>query len=261
MAAGRKAAQKLPVVQPAGLVFAALVRYNKMKSFNGAVFVLNGLLSPAEILRYVLRAAVVLVALPFHESAHALVSHWLGDDTALRQGRISMNPLRHLDPIGAVCMLVGGVGWAKPVSVNARNFRNPKVGMALTAAAGPISNLLLAWVAAVLYRVCYRAGNVPILLMLFYYAMVMNLSLAAFNLIPLPPFDGSRIALLFLPQRLYFKVMQYERYIMLAVLLLTFTGLLDRPLSAIVNVLLGGLMRTTDFVDLIGGSFARGINI
>ena len=92
---------------------------------------MNGLLSPAMIVQYLLRAVVVLIAIPFHESAHALASHLLGDDTAVRAGRLSMNPLRHFDPLGALCMLVGGVGWAKPVSINPYNYRNPKVGMAL----------------------------------------------------------------------------------------------------------------------------------
>ena len=94
---------------------------------------MNGLLSPAVIVQYLLRAVVVLITIPFHESAHALASHLLGDDTAVRAGRLSMNPLRHFDPLGALCMLVGGVGWAKPVSINPYNYKNPKVGMALSA--------------------------------------------------------------------------------------------------------------------------------
>ena len=157
--------------------------------------------------------------IPFHESAHALASHLLGDDTAVRAGRLSMNPLRHFDPLGALCMLVGGVGWAKPVSINPYNYKNPKVGMALSAAAGPASNLLLAWVSMILYKLCWYSGlgdAVPVLTMFLYYMVAMNLSLAVFNLLPVPPFDGSRIALLFLPQRLYFRAMKYERYIMLA---------------------------------------------
>ena len=110
------------------------------------------------IVQYLLRAVVVLIAIPFHESAHALVSHLLGDDTAVRAGRLSMNPLRHFDPLGALCMLVGGVGWAKPVSINPYNYRNPKVGMALSAAAGPASNLLLAWVSMIFYKLCWYSG-------------------------------------------------------------------------------------------------------
>lgn len=220
------------------------------------VIAINGLLSTHEILQYLLRAIVVLITIPFHESAHALVSYWLGDDTALRAGRLSMNPLRHFDPLGALCMLLGGVGWAKPVSVNPYKYRNPKVGMAVSAAAGPASNLLLAWGSMVFYKICYYSGAaqaVPALGMFWYYMVTMNLSLAAFNLIPVPPFDGSRIALLFLPQRLYFKAMRYERYIMIAVLALVFLGLLNGPLSAVVTLLWRAMLWATGFVEVFWG--------
>ena len=220
------------------------------------VFLLNGLLSPYQIVVYLLRALVVLIAIPFHEAAHALVSHWLGDDTVVRAGRLSLNPLRHFDPLGALCMLIGGVGWAKPVGVNPRNYKNPKVGMAISAAAGPISNFLLAWVSMILYKcVIYSGlgGLVPALMLFLYDMVAMNLSLGVFNLIPVPPFDGSRIALLFLPQRLYFKAMQYERQIMLIVLLLVFFGLLNRPLSIVVNFMWELLVGLTGFVDLLWG--------
>lgn len=217
---------------------------------------MNGLLSPYQIIVYLLRALVVLIAIPFHEAAHALVSHWLGDDTAFRAGRLSLNPLRHFDPLGALCMLIGGVGWAKPVGVNPRNYKNPKVGMAISAAAGPISNFLLAWVSMILYKcVIYSGlgGLVPALMLFLYDMVAMNLSLGVFNLIPVPPFDGSRIVLLFLPQRLYFKAMQYERQIMLIVLLLVFFGLLNRPLSIVVNFMWELLVGLTGFVDLLWG--------
>lgn len=208
-----------------------------------------------QVVQYLLRALVVLIAIPFHESAHALVSHWLGDDTALRAGRLSLNPLRHFDPWGALCMLVGGVGWARPVRIDVRNYKNPKVGMAISAAAGPISNFLLAWVSMILYRLVLRADASWLMLpqMFLYYMIVMNLSLAAFNLIPVPPFDGSRIFLLFLPPRLYFRAMRYERYIMGAVLLLVFFGLLDRPLSFCVSAVWGLMDLTTGFVDAAFG--------
>ena len=220
------------------------------------VFLLQGLLSWYQVLQYLLRALVVLIAIPFHEAAHALVSHWLGDDTAVRAGRLSLNPLRHFDPLGALCMLIGGVGWARPVSINPRNYKNPKVGMAISAAAGPASNFLLAWASMILYKVVVYSGlgNLVSPLALFLYDMVvMNLSLAAFNLIPVPPFDGSRIALLFLPPRLYFKEMRYERYIMLAVLALVFLGVLNWPLSVVVNFLWNRLVDLTGFVELFWG--------
>lgn len=217
---------------------------------------MNGLLSPARIVQYLLRAVVVLIAIPFHESAHALASHLLGDDTAVRAGRLSMNPMHHFDPLGALCMLVGGVGWAKPVSINPYNYKNPKLGMALSAAAGPASNFLLAWVSMILYKLCWYSGlgqTLPALLMFFYYMVAMNLSLGVFNLLPVPPFDGSRIALLFLPQGLYFKAMKYERYIMLTVLALVFLGLLDIPLSWLVNGMWRLMLQLTGFVELLWG--------
>lgn len=217
---------------------------------------MQGLLSWYQVLQYLLRALVVLIAIPFHEAAHALVSHWLGDDTAVRAGRLSLNPLRHFDPLGALCMLIGGVGWARPVSINPRNYKNPKVGMAISAAAGPASNFLLAWASMILYKVVVYSGlgNLVSPLALFLYDMVvMNLSLAAFNLIPVPPFDGSRIALLFLPPRLYFKAMRYERYFMLAVLALVFLGVLNWPLSVVVNFLWNRLVDLTGFVELFWG--------
>ena len=164
--------------------------------------------------------------------------------------------MRHFDPLGALCMLVGGVGWAKPVSINPYNYKNPKVGMALSAAAGPASNFLLAWVSMILYKLCWYSGAgqaVPALSMFLCYMVAMNLSLGVFNLLPVPPFDGSRIALLFLPQRLYFKAMKYERYIMLAVLALVFLGLLNTPLSMLVNAMWNLMLRLTGFVELLWG--------
>lgn len=217
---------------------------------------MNGLLSPYQILRYLLRAVVVLVAIPFHEAAHALVSSWLGDDTAKRAGRLSLNPIRHFDPLGALCMLLGGVGWAKPVGIDPRNYKDPKLGMAISAAAGPLSNLLLAWGSMILYKiVLYSAAAqqsrlMAVLSLLLYDMIVMNLSLAVFNLLPIPPFDGSRIALLFLPRRLYFRAMRYERQIMLAVLLLVFLGALDAPLSLLVDLMWDRLVEWTGFVEM-----------
>ena len=179
------------------------------------------------LLELVARFLAAVIVLTLHEFAHAFVAWKCGDPTAKFSGRMSLNPMRHFDPLGALCMLIGGVGWARPVGINPRNYRNPKVGMAISAAAGPVSNFLLAWLSMILYKVVLYsglAGRVSPLAMFLYDMVVMNLSLAVFNLIPVPPFDGSRIVLLFLPERLYFKAMRYERYIMLAVLALVFLG-------------------------------------
>ena len=177
-------------------------------------FALNGVISPQELYYYALRAVAMLIVIPFHESAHALISWKLGDSTAKDMGRLSMNPLRHFDPLGALCMIAAGVGWAKPVGINPTRFKNPKRGMAVSAAAGPLSNFLLAYAAMLLYKVVYYAcgGAAPQLVLDFLYVLIsMNISLGVFNLIPVPPFDGSRIVLLFLPQKLYFQAMRYEK--------------------------------------------------
>lgn len=217
---------------------------------------MNGLISPAVLIQYLLRAVVMLITIPFHEAAHALVSYKLGDPTAKDAGRLSLNPIRHFDPLGALCMVIGGVGWAKPVGINPSRFKNPKRGMAISAAAGPISNLLLAFVAVILYKVIFYAtlGTAPALLMDFLqYLISMNISLAVFNMLPVPPFDGSRIALLFLPQKYYFQAMRYERYIMLAVLLLVMLGFLNTPLNIVVNAVWQALFWLTGFVELAFG--------
>ena len=215
---------------------------------------LQGLLSPYQILAYLLRAVVVLIAIPFHEAAHALVSHWLGDDTAVRAGRLSLNPMRHFDPLGALCMLVGGVGWARPVGVNPRNYKDPKVGMAVSAAAGSLSNFLLAFVSMILYKIVYYTGAAQAVqaLPLFLYDMiVMNLSLAVFNLIPVPPLDGSRVLLVFLPPRLYFGVMRYERVILVILLAVVWYGSLNGPIAAATNFVWGLLYDGTGWVDAL----------
>ena len=167
-----------------------------------------------------------------------------------------MNPLRHFDPLGALCMIAAGVGWAKPVGINPTRFKNPKRGMAVSAAAGPLSNFLLAYAAMLLYKVVYYAcgGAAPQLVLDFLYVLIsMNISLGVFNLIPVPPFDGSRIVLLFLPQKLYFQAMRYEKYIMGVVLLLVFFGLLNAPLNLCVNAAWRLLLNLTGFVELLFG--------
>lgn len=189
------------------------------------------------IVQLLLIMPIILFSLSFHETAHGYVAYKCGDPTAHNLGRLSLNPLRHLDPIGFLSMLLIGYGWAKPVPVNARYFRNPKRGMAITAAAGPISNLLLGLIATVLsafllvlsVRMQTAVHIAPILLRFVdylytvcYLSAYLNFVFAFFNLIPLPPFDGSRIALLFLPQKYYFKIMRYERQIMFGLLITLF---------------------------------------
>lgn len=149
-----------------------------------------------------------------------------------------MNPLRHFDPLGALCMILVGFGWAKPVPVAAvQNFRHPRRDMALSAAAGPAANLLLAYVWMVCYKAAYLFGYNPgsvlwqFVMVVLVTMVQVNLTLAVFNLLPIPPLDGSRIFSLLLPARWYFRIMKYERYIMFGLFICLFAGVLDRPLS------------------------------
>ena len=176
---------------------------------------------------------IIMFSLSLHETAHGFVAWKCGDNTAYNLGRLTLNPIRHLDPIGFLSMLIFGYGWAKPVPVNSRNFRNPKRGMVLTAAAGPAANLLLGIFSAVcsgfmlaLYSFLFYKLESGFLLTCVYWLTLMfhlstevNFLFMAFNLIPIPPFDGSRIAFAFLPVNTYFKIMRYERQIMIGLLI------------------------------------------
>ncbi len=179
---------------------------------------------------------IIVFALSVHETAHGYVAWKCGDNTAYNLGRLTLNPLKHLDPIGFLMMLAVGFGWAKPVPINVRNFRNPKRGMALCAIAGPAANAILGLLGAVLYGVSVAWYNslavtttsaflltcVSYTADLFYLSAVYNFLFMAFNLIPLPPFDGSRIALAFLPSKIYFGIMRYEQQIMIGLLVVLF---------------------------------------
>ncbi|MCM1544903.1 MAG: site-2 protease family protein [Ruminococcus sp.] len=187
------------------------------------------------------RLFVMFCVLPIHEYAHALVAYKLGDQTARLSGRLTINPLAHIDPFGALLILIAGFGYAKPVPVNPRNFKNQKGGMALTALAGPLSNLIMAFIFMVGYCAVFKflhpvSGTFPAALMLFLsYCSQINISLAVFNLIPVPPLDGSRIIRLVIPDRTYYKIAQYERYLVYGVLLLVLIGVLDTPIAIASN--------------------------
>ena len=204
------------------------------------------------IFRLLLMIPIAMISLSVHESAHGYVSYKLGDPTARNLGRITLNPFKHFDLIGFICMVVVRVGWAKPVPVNPRYYKNPRVGMALTAAAGPVSNLLLALIGVFGAELSYRlaltvmANETLVVIVLtvynFFYLLAFgNISLAIFNLIPVPPFDGSRILYVFLPPKFYFGIMKYEKYIMIGMLVLVYFGFLDVPLRLAVNGIYAGM--------------------
>ena len=184
---------------------------------------------------------IIVVALTFHELAHAFISYKLGDPTAKEEGRLTFNPLKHIAPVGFVLLLLFGFGWAKPVPVRLRWYKNPKLDFAITALAGPIANLVLALLGALLLPLSMlllaQFNNVftGYLVNFLFEFIYMNVALAVFNLIPIPPLDGSRIIMAFLPDRIYVTVLKYERYISLGLMVLIVTGLLDKPLTAAIS--------------------------
>lgn len=207
------------------------------------------------IIEFVMHGIVLLTAFPVHECAHALAAHWLGDDTAKNQGRISLNPLRHLDLFGTVFMLLAGFGWAKPVPINANNFKNRKVGMAVSSLAGPLSNVLMSYVSIIICKILtyssYGNSYIDALADVFWYATILNLGLAVFNLLPVPPLDGSRIFNLVLPEKLYFKVMKYENIIFGILFLSIWLGFLDKPLYFLQQQAFGLMNRLSIWVDIL----------
>lgn len=175
--------------------------------------------------RLLLQLPALLVAVTVHELAHALVADRLGDPTARRLGRITLNPLPHIDPIGALCLVLAGFGWAKPVPVDARNFRHPVRDMFWVAVAGPIANFVAAFAAIVLYLALRPSGLLPgPVLTALGAVFVLNLALGIFNLIPLPPLDGGHFLPYLLPAGAAGLLRILERYGMLILLLLVFTG-------------------------------------
>ena len=223
----------------------------------------------------------VLLALSVHECAHGWMSYKLGDPTARNFGRLTLNPIKHIDPMGLLCMIFAGFGWAKPVPVNARYYKKPRRDMALVAAAGPISNLIMSVIGLLLVFIIYfiyqsvsadpihfnflflsaHVGIAPqtddtsikimsLLFLLLVRFARLNIGLAVFNLIPIPPLDGSRIAFIFLPPKFYFGVMRYERYIQIAMFALLFLGAFDGILADLSYYLLVGILYLIQLIPI-----------
>ena len=176
------------------------------------------------------RVLAVLLCLTVHETCHGLAAYALGDPTARDRHRLSLNPFRHIDWLGLAMMLAAGFGWAKPVPVDPRYFKRPKQGMALTALAGPVSNLLLAAAAILAARFIYLSNPSHLVLwtvfdFCLYILAPLSVGLGLFNLLPIPPLDGAKVLGVLLPERTYFRLMRYERYGMLALLALSLTGI------------------------------------
>ncbi len=219
------------------------------------------------IMNFGVRVFVILCVLPIHEFAHAFMANKLGDSTARLKGRLTMSPFAHIDPIGALMILLCGFGYAKPVPVNMRNFRKKRkdnVGniysfgsetvydsgyakrcMAAVSLAGPVSNIIMAFISMLLFNIVGTfAPNTTLWVIVYYFfhfCASININLAVFNLLPIPPLDGSRIISVILPDKIYYKIMQYERYIRIAIIILLFTNILTVPLSMLSTLVYNAL--------------------
>ncbi|HIU56267.1 MAG TPA: site-2 protease family protein [Candidatus Ornithomonoglobus merdipullorum] len=208
------------------------------------------------IVQRLIMIPIVLIALTFHEFCHGLVSSKLGDPTPRLTGRLTLNPLAHLDPIGTLLMIFTGFGWAKPVQINPGYYKKPKWGMALTALAGPISNFVLAFAAMLVYTIIhiinlktgvFAGAMYQISYFVLLFAQV-NLCFMVFNLIPIPPLDGSRVLGLFLSTSAYFKLQRFERYSMILIIVLSFLNVFSVVIGTGVNFVLDGIINVCNLI-------------
>ncbi len=212
-------------------------------------------------LSILINVPITLIALTGHEFAHGWVSTKLGDPTPKMQGRLTFNPLAHLDIVGTLLMIFTGFGWAKPVIVNPRYYKDTKKGMALTAAAGPLANLIMAFIALLIYAILFAVnrkfglgidGAVEAVGFIARIFAVRNLCFMVFNIIPIPPLDGAKVLGMLLPDGAYYKMLQYERYSMILIMVLSLTGVFSSIIGTGVNIVMNGILNLLNLaVNLI----------
>ena len=214
-------------------------------------------MDPQTILQYGVKLIIFFLVIPIHEFAHAWSANKLGDNTPIYQGRLTLNPLAHVDPLGAICIFFTGFGWGRPVQINPLNFRHYRKGMALCAAAGPISNLLVGFFGMIVYKLSlglYMVSPSETLYwiaVIFQYFTLINVGLAVFNLIPIPPLDGSKILSYFTSPKVDNFINRNQMYISIAFLVLIITGVLDRPLGWLQSGMFWIMDKLTFWMDLI----------
>lgn len=209
------------------------------------------------VLKYGSKLIVLFLCIPIHEYAHAWAATKLGDPTPKYQGRLSLNPLAHLDIWGSLMIFFLGFGWGKPVQVNPMNFKNYRKGSALTSAAGPISNLIVSFFSIIIFKVfaaLYYANFTEGFYwaaLIFQYISILNLGLAVFNLIPIYPLDGQKIFSYFASAKVNRFMEEYQNVIAIVFVVLVFTGAIDRPISYLQNGMLWIMEKLTFWVDPI----------
>lgn len=218
-------------------------------------------------IKYFSRIITMLLVLPLHESAHALVAKWFGDDTAERQGRISLNPLAHLDPFGGLLMVLTGFGWAKPVPINPLRMKKYRAGISLTALAGPVSNLLAAFVAGIAYNIiiCTKSGLMALVssevttmscvLLLLSFLFQVNVGLAVFNLIPIPPLDGYNVLSYFTSEKVDRWFYRHQREVTFAfiviILGLSYIPSAHNPLYVVTDFVSNALWKAVSWIPRV----------
>lgn len=190
---------------------------------------------------YIYNLPGLLIAIIFHELAHGYAAYLLGDNTAKNAGRLSLNPIKHIDPIGFIAMLVFRFGWAKPVPIDPRNFKNRKRDTLLVSLAGPISNFIIALIVVCIFNLNIVRSSLIYKLLII--TLWYNIMLGIFNLLPFPPLDGSKVLASLLPRKLEFYFYKYERYFYLILIVLIFTNSIDKILGPIIDVVLRILFR------------------
>lgn len=225
-------------------------------------------LDSIDVLQIITKILIIFLVLPIHECAHAWAAHKMGDETAAYSGRLTLNPLAHIDILGALCLLITGFGWAKPVPINPLKFKKQRFGIAITAAAGPLSNLAVSFIAMIIYRIVLSlpggsgyflssAGDITggfVILYILQFFILVNIGLAIFNLIPIPPLDGSKIISYFTSAKLDRWIYEHQLIVNAVFFAVIITGILSKPLNIIGGYVYNLFWFITNFIPKLMGA-------
>ncbi len=225
-------------------------------------------LDSIDVLQIITKILIIFLVLPIHECAHAWAAHKMGDETAAYSGRLTLNPLAHIDILGALCLLITGFGWAKPVPINPLKFKKQRFGIAITAAAGPLSNLAVSFIAMIIYRIVLSlpggsgyflssAGDITggfVILYILQFFILVNIGLAIFNLIPIPPLDGSKIISYFTSAKLDRWIYEHQLIVNAVFFAVILTGILSKPLNIIGGYVYDLFWFITNFIPKLMGA-------